>query len=61
MNAAAKKSSVGFKKNKVTSLRYCSNQMRNARMMQWFASTDPNDRRAAGNYFAYLFVRNRMI
>jgi hypothetical protein len=61
MNAAAKQGPIGFEKNKVTSLRDCSNQMRNAGMKQRLASTHPDYRRAAGNYFANLFVRNRMV
>src|SRR5207245_9111560 len=61
MNAAAKKGSISFEKNKVIPLRNCSNQMRYSGMMQRLASTDPNDRRAARNYFANLFVRNRVV
>src|SRR5713226_1771077 len=61
MNAAAKMRSIGFEKNKMTSLRDRSNQMRNTGMMQRLASSDPHDRRAAGNNFANLFMRNRMV
>lgn len=61
MNAAAEQGSIGFEKNKLTSLGHRSNQMRNSRMMQGLASSDPNDRRAARNNFADPFVRNRMV
>ncbi len=37
-----------------------ANQMGDARMKQRFASPDPNDRRAAADNLADLFVRNRM-
>src|SRR5258708_7931000 len=60
MDAATEKSSIGFEENKMTVLRDGTNQMRNAGMMQRFASPDPNDRRAAANNIANLFVRNRM-
>src|SRR5260370_6886921 len=60
MDAAAEKSSIGFEEYKMTILRDGANQMRNAGMMQRFASPDPNDRRAAANNIADLFVRNRM-
>src|SRR5713101_3140205 len=60
MNAAAEKSSIGFEENKMTILRDGANQVRNAGMMQRFASPDPNDRRAAANDIADFFVRNRM-
>src|SRR5260370_34760329 len=60
MNAAAEKSSIGFEENKMTVLRDGADQMRNAGMMQRFASPDPNDRRAAANDIADFFVRNRM-
>src|SRR5260370_16266199 len=60
MDAAAEKSSIGFEENKMTILRNGANQVRNAGMMQRFASPDPNDRRAAANNIADLFVRNRM-
>src|SRR5712664_2903447 len=60
MHAAAEKSAIGFEENKMTAVRDGANQMRNAGMMQRFASPDPNDRRAAGNNFTDLFVGNRM-
>src|SRR5260370_8891787 len=60
MNAAAKMCSIGFEKNKVASLRDCSNQMRNAGMKQRLYSCNPNDRRATGNNLADPFVGNRM-
>src|SRR6266404_2745449 len=60
MDAAAEKSSSGFEENKMAALRDGANQMRNAGMTQRFASPDPNDRRAAANNIADLFVRNRM-
>src|SRR5260370_19810779 len=60
MNAAAKKGSIGFEKNKVTSLRDCSNQVRNVGMKRRLDSSNPNDRRAAGNNLADAFVGNRM-
>src|SRR6267143_362174 len=61
MNATAKQGSTGFEKNKVTSLRDCSNQMRNAGMKQRLTSSDPNDWTAPGNNFAHPLVRNRMV
>src|SRR5260370_37606195 len=60
MNPAAEKSSIGFEKNKMTAVRDRSNQVGNARMMQRFASPDPNNRCRAANDSADLFVRNRM-
>jgi hypothetical protein len=60
MNAAAKKPSIGFEKNGMTAPREGANQMRDARVMQRFASADPNDRRTAADEIANLFVRNRM-
>ena len=58
MNAAAQKSSIGFEENKMTASRDSANQMRNAGMMQRLASPNPNDRRAAVDNIADLFVRN---
>src|SRR5258708_39938017 len=60
MDAAAEKGSIGFEENKMTVLRDGANQMRNAGMMQRFASPDPNNRRAAANDIADFLVRNRM-
>jgi hypothetical protein len=60
MNAATQKRSIGFEENKMTAVRDGADQMRNAGMIERFASTDPNNRRAAGDNFANLFVRNRM-
>src|SRR5260370_14109973 len=60
MNAAAKMYSIGFEKNKVASLRDCSNQMRDAGVEQRLHSSDPNDRRAGGNNLADPFVGNWM-
>jgi hypothetical protein len=60
MNAAAKKRSIGFEKNRMTAPRDGASQMRNAGMTQGLASPDPNDGRTAGNNFADPFVRNRM-
>src|SRR5260370_42368442 len=60
MDAAAEKSSIGFEEYKMTILRDGANQMRNAGVIQRLASPDPNDRRAAANNIADLFVRNWM-
>jgi len=60
MNAAAKKHSVGFEKNKVARLRYGSNQMRNSGVMQRLGSPNPNDGEATGINFADSFMRHRM-
>src|SRR6266478_4256980 len=60
MNAPAKKRSIGFEKNKVASLRDGSNQARNAGAAQRLASSNPDNRRAAGINFADSFVRNGM-
>jgi hypothetical protein len=60
MNAAAKKRSIGFEKNRMTAPRDGANQVRDARMKQRLASTDPNDRRTAADKVANHFVRNRM-
>jgi hypothetical protein len=59
MHAAAEKSSIGFEENKMAAVRDGTNQMRDAGVMQRLASPDPNDRRAAANNIADLFVRNR--
>src|ERR1700682_6519040 len=61
MHAAAEKNSIGFEENKMAAVRDSANQMRNAGMMQRFASSDPNDRRLAANNIADLLVRNRMV
>jgi hypothetical protein len=42
----------------MTTSRDGTDQMSNAGMMQGLGSADPNDRRAARNYFSNLFVRN---
>jgi hypothetical protein len=60
MNAAAKKRSIGFEENKMTAPRDGANQMRNARMKQRFACSDPNGRRTAVDKIANFFVRNGM-
>jgi hypothetical protein len=60
MNAAAEKSSIGFEENKMTILRNGANQVRDAGMKQRFASANPNDRGAAADNIAHLFVRNGM-
>src|SRR5258708_39327607 len=60
MHAAAEKSSIGFEEDKMAAVRDGANQMRNAGVIQWLASPDPNNRRAAANNIADLFVRNRM-
>jgi hypothetical protein len=61
VNAAAKQGSIAFEKNKMTTSRDGTDQMSNPGMMQGLGSADPNDRRAAGNYFSNLFVRNRVV
>src|SRR5216684_1470029 len=60
MNAAPKKRSVGFEKTNMPVLRDGTNQMRDAGMKHRLASPNPNDRRAAADNCADLFVGNRM-
>src|ERR1700738_4972021 len=60
MNAAAEERSIGFQENKMTALRDSADQMRNPGMTERFASSDPNNRRAAANDVADLFMRDRM-
>jgi len=60
MNAAAKKRSIGFEKNRMTAPRDGANQMRNAGMTQRLGSSNPNGRGVAGNNFPNPLVRNRM-
>jgi len=60
MNAAAEKRSISFEKHEMTALRNSADKMRDARMMQRLAASDPHNRRAAGSDFADFFVRNGM-
>jgi len=60
VDAPAKKRSIGLEKNKVTGLRDGSNQVRNARMTQRLASSNPNNGAPAAVNFANSFVRNGM-
>ena len=61
VNAPAQHGPISLEKNKMTAPGDGAHKMRSARMIQRLASANPNDRGPAGNKFAYLFVRNRMI